>query len=321
MAKMRSQVVQRVGATLLAACASCSGAKQPGAQYYTGYVEAELVYVASPVAGWLEDLHVNKGQAVEVGQLLFSLESAAADARHRATEAQIARARAEFADRSKGARPTEIAALRAELASRRAVQKLAREEYDRTSKLAAAGVATVEQLEQRQAAYETATAQVRELGSRIEVARLPSRQGQLAAAEASVELAEAARAEADWELSQYENRARVKGTVEDSFFRKGEFITSGAIVVALEEDGARKVRFFVPQRDLPALSLGKKVSVRVSDGAKEPATIEHIAHEAEFTPPVIYSEDSREKLVFLVEARLAPKTRLRPGLPVSVLRP
>ncbi len=318
---MASHVVQRTGALLLIACASCSGAEPPLPPYYTGYVEAELVYVASPVSGWLEDLHVAKGQVIDVGQLMFSLESTAADARQRAAEAQIARARAEFADRSKGARPTEIAALRAELATRRSIQKLAKEEYDRASKLAAAGVTTDEQLEQRQAAFETATAQVRELSRRIEVARLPSRQGQLAAAEANIELAEAARAEADWTLAQYENRARVKGTIEDTFFHTGEFVSVGALVLAIEEEGARKVRFYVPQSELPSLSLGQDVSVRISGGATEPATIEHIAREAEFTPPVIYSEDSREKLVFLVEASLASETKLRPGLPVSVLRP
>jgi len=40
----------------------------------------------------------------------------------------------------------------------------------------------------------------------------------------------------------------------------------------------------------------------------------------EFTPPVIYSLESREKLVFMVEALAeeSPQT-LRPGLPVNVL--
>ena len=37
----------------------------------------------------------------------------------------------------------------------------------------------------------------------------------------------------------------------------------------------------------------------------------------EYTPPVLYSKESRSKLVFLVEARLA-KAQLRPGQPIDV---
>lgn len=52
------------------------------------------------------------------------------------------------------------------------------------------------------------------------------------------------------------------------------------------------------------------------------ATISHIASNAEYTPPVIYSNDARSKLVFLVEAR--PDTvaarGLHPGLPIEVTR-
>ena len=54
------------------------------------------------------------------------------------------------------------------------------------------------------------------------------------------------------------------------------------------------------------------------------ASIIYISPRAEFTPPVIYSQSARTKLVFLVEARPdapsadTPSTTLPPGLPVSV---
>ena len=53
------------------------------------------------------------------------------------------------------------------------------------------------------------------------------------------------------------------------------------------------------------------------------ATITFIAPQAEFTPPVIYSKESRAKLVFLVEAKPAASDamRLHPGQPVDVKLP
>jgi HlyD family secretion protein len=46
--------------------------------------------------------------------------------------------------------------------------------------------------------------------------------------------------------------------------------------------------------------------------------VSFVAREPQFTPPVIYSLDQREKLVFLVEARFSTPTRVRPGMPVDV---
>ena len=53
------------------------------------------------------------------------------------------------------------------------------------------------------------------------------------------------------------------------------------------------------------------------------ATVSYVANEPEYTPPVIYSNETRAKLVFLVEARPAAESaaRLRPGQPVAVTLP
>ena len=49
------------------------------------------------------------------------------------------------------------------------------------------------------------------------------------------------------------------------------------------------------------------------------AKIIYISPRSEFTPPVIYSQTARTKLVFLVEARPeAAPVKLSPGMPVTV---
>jgi HlyD family secretion protein len=46
--------------------------------------------------------------------------------------------------------------------------------------------------------------------------------------------------------------------------------------------------------------------------------VSFIARAAEYTPPVIYSLEERNKLVFMVEARTQAPQGLRVGQPVSV---
>ena len=96
---------------------------------------------------------------------------------------------------------------------------------------------------------------------------------------------------------------------------------AGRPVAALLPPGNVKARFFVPEAVVGSLSAGQRVDI-ACDGCGTPiaAKITFISAQAEFTPPIIYSEESRSKLVFLVEARPDPKdaTRLHPGQPVDV---
>ena len=115
--------------------------------------------------------------------------------------------------------------------------------------------------------------------------------------------------------------APVTARVQDTFFVEGEWVPAGRPVASLLPPGNVKIRFYVPQGILGSLSPGKDVEVRC-DGCPEAiaAKISFISSQAEYTPPVLYSKDSRGKLVFLVEARPAPAdaARLRPGQPVDV---
>jgi HlyD family secretion protein len=79
------------------------------------------------------------------------------------------------------------------------------------------------------------------------------------------------------------------------------------------------VRFFVPETEFAHVKLGQRVSIGC-DGcaAGITATVTFIAQQEEFTPPVIFSIGSREKLVFKLEARAPGGLKLNPGQPVQV---
>ncbi len=110
----------------------------------------------------------------------------------------------------------------------------------------------------------------------------------------------------------------VTGVVQQVYFREGELVVAGRPIIALLPPDNVKVRFYVAQALLPRISIGDMVAVHCDGCSAQNAKISFIARQAEFTPPVIYSEQERSKLVFLVEALPERPAEMRVGLPVSV---
>ena len=90
-------------------------------------------------------------------------------------------------------------------------------------------------------------------------------------------------------------------------------------VLSIMPPGNMKLRFFVPEAELPKLAIGDEVKVTCDNCAADlTAKIYFIATSAEYTPPVIYSLDERNKLVYLIQARPSRPDSLRVGQPISV---
>lgn len=138
-------------------------------------------------------------------------------------------------------------------------------------------------------------------------------------AEAALREAEARANAAKTRLTRRQLFSPVAGAVQQVYYRPGEMVPAGRAAISILPPGNVKVRFFVPQAVLPKIALGDQVAVQC-DGceANIKARISFIAGSAEYTPPVIYSLEERQKLVFLVEARPESPTGLRVGQPVSV---
>jgi HlyD family secretion protein len=113
-----------------------------------------------------------------------------------------------------------------------------------------------------------------------------------------------------------------EATVEQIYYRPGETVPAGRPVVALLPPANLKLRFFAPQAVLPEIKYGQTVGVSC-DGCEKGLTakVSFIARSAEFTPPVIYSQEERAKLVFLIEARPEHPDKFRVGQPVTVTLP
>jgi HlyD family secretion protein len=306
---------------IVAAVCTLAGCGREATNHVQGYVEGEFVYVASPLAGQLETLAVARGAQVKKGDLLFALECGAETAQRDEAARRLAQARAQLADAQRGQRPTEIQALEAQLEQAKAADALAEKEFDRQEKLVRTGASAPQELDRARATRDQDRKRIAQLEADLKTARLGSREDQIAAAAAAVRAQEAALAYAEWALAQKQQFAPVSGLVFDTLYRQGEWIAAGRPVVALLPPENVKVRAFVPEARVGGIRYGEAVRVFV-DGAAEPLVgkVSFVSPRAEYTPPVIYSRESRQKLVFMVEAvfDVATAAKLHPGQPVDV---
>jgi HlyD family secretion protein len=175
---------------------------------------------------------------------------------------------------------------RAAVAENEAAVANARVTYERAEELLKRAVGSQKVFDDAQSALRTAEARLNSARTRLERRRLAS---------------------------------PVAGTVQEVYFREGEMVSAGRPIVSLLPPGNTRVRFFVPQATLPLLRIGDKIAVRCDGCAPDlVARVNFISAQAEFTPPVIYSQEERARLVFRIEAIPERPEDLRVGQPVSV---
>lgn len=301
----------------LALLAACQGPAVEAPM--SGYVEVDLVYVAPPAAGVLQTLAVTRGDTVKRGQPLYALD---ADAEAYGLDAAAARresADAQLRNLQKGRRPAELQAIDQQLAQASATLDASAAALQRNQKLVAQGFQSPARQDELLAARDRDAARVRELQAQRKLATEAARIDEIAAAAASARGSAADQALARWREGQKQRSAPVDAQVYDVLYRTGEWVNAGAPVVALLPPSAVKLRFFVPETALPQAVPGAVVAV-ACDGCKPglQARIRFVSPQAEFTPPVIYSNSSRSKLVFLAEAEPLDPAAFKPGQPVDV---
>jgi HlyD family secretion protein len=247
---------------------------------WLGYGEGDNAFIGAPQPGWITHLYVQRGQQVHRGDLLFTLD----DTHERAARDQAA---------------ATLAQMKATLAQQQANLDYTRKQLSRQSGLARANAGTPTNLDLAQSNYRQSNAQIAQATS------------QIAQQQAALQSAEYA-------LAQRRVMAQTDGRVQDIYYREGEYVAASIPVLSVLPPRNIYVRFFVPETQLGKVHIGERVRIRC-DGCKPiDATISFIAQQEEFTPPVIFSEANRGKLVFKLEARAPGGLKINPGQPVDV---
>ena len=312
---------QRACLLWLAVLFAAAGCRPQSADLVQGYIEGEFVHVASPLGGRLENLAVARGRQVEPGQLLFALDESSERAAAEEISHRVAEAEARLRDAKQGMRPSEIRAIAAQLEEAKAALVLAELELERQTKLLVSRVTSKRDVDLAQATRDEGRQRVMQLVSTLETSRLGAREGLVHAAEQNVLAEKAALEAAQWNLAQKRQFATQAAMVTDTLYRKGDWVAAGNPVVVLLPPANVKVRAYVSQERIGSMQVGQDAEVLV-DGVpgSVAAKVSFIAPRAEYTPPVIYSRQMREKFVFLVELSVeeAVASMLHPGQPVDV---
>jgi len=296
--------------------------RSAAAVVWQGYADADYVKVGPTQQGLLTTVAVYRGDLVESGALLFTQDETADRAAQDQAVRQLAQAEQQLANLRAGGKPTEIQQAEANLVDAQSTRDRLRLDVQRDEQLRPIGGVSVQTLEQARADLRSAQAKVAVAEAALAQIHAPlGRESEIKAQAAAVDAARAAVAMAAWRLDQRRVSAPVAARVADVLARPGETIAAGAPVVSLLPPGNILVRFFIPETALASLHKGDRVALRCDQCPPDlSATVSFVSPQAEYTPPVIYSESSRSKLVYLIEARPRPNQAalLNPGEPIEV---
>lgn len=299
---------------LLAACSRNDHSAQ-------GYIEGRYTYVSSQVGGTLQRLKVERGTPVTLNQPLFELDFSPQKSDLEQAAAELETAKAKLLDLQKGKRPTELAAIEAQQKQLVAQINLAKLTVIRYEKLHKTNFIDTQTLDQAASNLKNLEHKLEETTENLKTAKLQERIDLIHAAEASVKAAEANLSKMNWQISQKNIDSPVSGIVFDTYFREGELVHPNQPVVSLLAPENIFLIFYVPEPILSQVTFGQTVRFQC-DSCTEKMTgvVYFISPEAEYTPPVIYSEQTRDKLIFRVEAKLSMETavKVHPGQPVTV---
>ncbi len=300
-------------AALFSACAG-------PAPLAVGYVEGDFVLLAPIEVAQVQSISVKRGDRVEEGAVVAEMETDDARIAVAQAEAALAQAQAQLANLLVGKRQEEIDVLEAMVRSAKAEAEERRRTLARVTDLLKRGTAAQATFDAAKTAVEVAEAQINQAEANLAVGKLAARAEEIKAAENQVKQAETALEQARWRLTKRSLTAPAAGRVDDVIRNPGDVAGPSAPVVSMLPDGAVKLSLYVPEASFSKLEVGKLLKVRC-DGCPDglEARISYISPDPEFTPPVIYSLETRQKLVYLVEARPVDATsRLQPGQIVDV---
>lgn len=289
---------------------------------FQGYIEGEYLYMAPSVPGHLDKLLVQRGEVIQPNQSLFLIEKTDELAQLHATQAQLQSSQATLKDMLVGKRPSELNTITAQINQAQSSKQLAVTNLKRDQKQYSIGAIPKSQLDNSQANYIIAVNQVNELQNDLITAKLPNRNQQIQSQKALVKYSEANVADAQWKLSQTKVQAPTSALVYDTLYNEGEWVSAGKPVVILLPPENLKIRFFAPETNLSQLRLGQRIKI-TCDGCQKNmhAKISYISDQAEYTSPLIYSNETRNKLIFRIEAKPEKPNlfKIHPGQPVEVI--
>lgn len=259
---------------------------QPKTIDVQGRVEAETLHVSTKVPSRIEGIFVHDGQKVEKGQLLVTLSSPEITTSKQQALAGLQSALALQSSVDRGAQQENIDSLYANWQSLKAQENLAKTTFNRGQNLYQQGVISRQRRDEMQAAAISATQLTEAVYQQYARAKRGSTSQQKTSADAQVEIAKAAVAEANALEAETKLFSPISGTVSKTYGKPSELVAIGVPVVSILQDDEQWVSLNVREDQytqvyqaqsldgfIPALNKTVKFNIESIDAEGEFATI------------------------------------------------
>lgn len=250
---------------------------------FSGYVDADLVYLSADFGGRLTELAVLRGQLVPKDQFLFKLEQTS----------ELYR--------------VDMSELNKQSLQAQREQTLSQIHYNEVNYRR-----IVDMRKQNAASQNDLDAAQRDL---------TVSKKQLADFDAKIKSSQVDTADKKWQVTRKENFATDRGIIFDTYYTRGEFVQAGYPVLSLITKNNIKAIFFVPEAQLNRIRLNQKINIKTNANENfATGRIFYISNIAEYTPPIIYSREERQRLVFRVEVKIETPDveKIHLGQPVTL---
>jgi len=286
----------------------------------TGTVEATEAVLGFAAAGRIAEVRVHEGDRTTAGAVLALLDTAQAMARMRQAQANVAVARAQLADLQYGSRPQELEDRRQALMAAQQTLAQATADWDRVRTLTNA--VSEQSIDAARTARDVAQARYEQARQELALAEAGTRRGQVAAAAAAVDAAQAQAHLIEATIPDYFVRSPFDGIVTVRAREPGESVVPGNAVVSVLNPADRWVRIYIPESRLGLVHIGEAAAISIDAFPRRAFSgeVSWISSEAEFTPRNVQTQDERVKLVYAAKIRITndPELALKPGTPADV---
>lgn len=287
-----------------------------------GNVDIREVQLAFRQPGRMARMAFDEGDAVTAGTRMAALDAQPYQEALAVAEATVQVAQAELNKLRRGLRPQEIAQTREALNQALAVANDAERNFRRQSELLASGASSQRTVDAARVARDQAVAGAKAAKAALSQATEGFRHEDIAAGEARLAAADAAREQATTALADTELLAPSSGTVIARVREPGSMVASQSTVYSLSLDAPVYVRAYVGEADLGRIAPGTRVRVRSDSSAKVyQGQIGFISPRAEFTPKTVETTELRTDLVYrlrIVIDQTNADAALRQGMPVTI---
>lgn len=232
---------------------------RPAPGQLQGMVDARDIRVTSKVTGRIANFHVEEGQAVQAGQLLYTISSPEVAAKEQQAGGALAAAQATQNKADAGARPEDIRAAEAQWRRAEAAATLAQDTSARTQRLFAQGVVAGQKADEARTNAIASTEAAKAARAQYDQALAGARPQDKAAAGGQVQQARGAVAEVQAAAAETRITAPSAGEVGKRLAQPGELVPQGFPVFMLTDVAHAWVTLNVREDQLNGLARGARL--------------------------------------------------------------